>query len=78
MSSIVFLYHQKKLIKLFSHLKKIFLEEKFLFVEKCLSFMKNLLEWILTNLELFNKELKGELTIVISEKGEMIKKIYTN
>ena len=43
-NTLIFLFHQKKLIKLFQKLKKILLEERLYFVEKLQKCMKNLLE----------------------------------
>ena len=67
-SSIVFFISPKKINKAIPFIKKNFSGRKILICREMTKFYEEFLRTPVDDLEEFNKELKGELTIVISEK----------
>ena len=72
-SSIVFFISAKKLNKIIPYLKINFLDRKILICREMTKFYEEFIRKDINQLEIFDPELKGELTIVISEK-KMFKK----
>jgi 16S rRNA (cytidine1402-2'-O)-methyltransferase len=68
MKRVFFLYLQKKVNKIIPDLKKYFSGRKIVFCREISKIYEEFMRKNVDDLELFNKELKGELTIVISEK----------
>ena len=66
--SCVFFVSTKKVNKIIPDLKKYFSGRKIVFCREISKIYEEFLRKTVDDLELFNKELKGELTIVISEK----------
>ncbi len=66
--SIVFFISPKKLNKIINILKTFFSERKILICREISKFYEEYIREDINNLEKFNKDVKGELTIVISEK----------
>ena len=64
----VFFVSTKKINKIIPDLKKYFSGRKIVFCREISKIYEEFLRKTVDDLELFNKELKGELTIVISEK----------
>ena len=69
-SSIVFFISPKKINKAIPFIKKNFSGRKILICREMTKFYEEFLRTPVDDLEEFNQELKGELTIVISEKKE--------
>ena len=69
-SSIVFFISPKKINKAIPYIKKNFSGRKILICREMTKFYEEFLRTPVDDLEEFNQELKGELTIVISEKKE--------
>jgi len=69
-SSIVFFISPKKINKVIPFIKKNFSGRKILICREMTKFYEEFLRTPVDDLEEFNQELKGELTIVISEKKE--------
>ena len=69
-SSIVFFISPKKINKAIPFIKKNFSGRNILICREMTKFYEEFLRTPVDDLEEFNKELKGELTIVISEKKE--------
>jgi 16S rRNA (cytidine1402-2'-O)-methyltransferase len=74
-SSIVFFISPKKINKIIQSLKKNFSGRKILICREMSKFYEEFIRMDIDELQAFNKELKGELTIVISEKGEYKKNL---
>ena len=74
-SSIVFFVSPKKINKIIQSLKKNFSGRKILICREMSKFYEEFIRMDIDELQAFNKELKGELTIVISEKGEYKKNL---
>ena len=72
-SSIVFFISAKKLNKIIPYLKINFLDRKILICREMTKLYEEFIRKDINQLEIFDPELKGELTIVISEK-KMFKK----
>ena len=72
-SSIVFFISAKKLNKIIPYLKINFLDRKILICREMTKFYEEFIRKDINQLEIFDPELKGELTLVISEK-KMFKK----
>jgi 16S rRNA (cytidine1402-2'-O)-methyltransferase len=68
MTHVFFLYLQKKVNKVIPELKKNFSGRKVIFCREISKLYEEFIRKNVDDLEIFNKELKGELTIVISEK----------
>lgn len=66
--SIVFFISPKKLNRIINILKTFFSERKILICREISKFYEEYIREDINNLEKFNKDVKGELTIVISEK----------
>ena len=64
----VFFVSSKKVNKIIPELKKIFSGRKIIFCREISKIYEEFIRKNVDDLEIFNKELKGELTIVISEK----------
>ena len=69
-SSLVFFISPKKLNKIIPFIKKNFKERKILICREMTKFYEEFYRSEIEELELFKSNLKGELTIVISEKNE--------
>ena len=67
-SSIVFFCSPKKINRIIPYLKKNFLERKILICREMTKFYEEFIRTEVKKLDKFNFELKGELTLVISEK----------
>ncbi len=67
-SSIIFFISPKKINKIIPIIKKSFLDRKILICREMTKFYEEYLRCEIKDLETFDKEVKGELTIVISEK----------
>ena len=65
---LVFFVSPKKINKIIPHLKNYFRDRKILICREISKFYEEYIRSDLIDLELFNTELKGELTIVLSEK----------
>ena len=76
-SSVVFFISSKKINKIIPYLKKNFSGRKILICKEMTKFFEEFIRTDVDKLEVFDFELKGELTIVISEK-EHNKKIDQN
>ena len=72
-SSLVFFISSKKFNKAIPFLKKNFIDRKILICREMSKFYEEFIRTSINDLKKFNQELKGELTIVISEKNEMKK-----
>jgi 16S rRNA (cytidine1402-2'-O)-methyltransferase len=68
--SLVFFISPKKINKIIIHLKKFFPGRKILICREMSKFYEEFIRMNIDELESFEKELKGELTIVISEKNK--------
>ena len=68
--SLVFFSSSKKINKIISRFKKYFAGRKIVFCREISKFYEEYIRMNIDELEAFNNELKGELTIVISEKKE--------
>jgi 16S rRNA (cytidine1402-2'-O)-methyltransferase len=66
--SIVFFISPKKINKIIPELKKFFIDRKIVFCREISKLYEEFIRKDINDLELFKKEPKGELTIVISEK----------
>jgi len=66
--SCVFFVSSKKVNKIIPELKKNFSGRKVIFCREISKFYEEFIRKNVDDLEIFNKEFKGELTIVISEK----------
>jgi 16S rRNA (cytidine1402-2'-O)-methyltransferase len=73
----VFFVSTKKVNKIIPDLKKYFSGRKIVFCREISKIYEEFMRKNVDDLELFNKELKGELTIVISEK-KLIKITHKN
>ena len=73
--SIVFFVSPKKINRMIPHLKKNFLGRKILICREMSKFYEEFIREDINKLEIFEKELKGELTLVVSAKNEKIKKL---
>ena len=71
--SIVFFVSAKKINKSIPYLKKFFSDRKIIICREISKFYEEFIRLDVNKLERFEKELKGELTIVISEKKEINK-----
>ena len=69
-SSIVFFISPKKINKIIPFIKKNFLDRKILICREMTKFYEEFTRSSVKDLKQFDHELKGEITIVISEKGE--------
>ncbi len=67
-NTLVFFVSSKKINKIIPYLKKYFSGRKVVFCREITKFYEEFVRKNIDDLELFTKELKGELTIVISEK----------
>ncbi len=67
-SSVVFFISPRKINKIIPHLKNIFKERKIIICREMSKLYEEYIRMEIGKLELFQKNLKGELTIVISEK----------
>jgi 16S rRNA (cytidine1402-2'-O)-methyltransferase len=67
-STLVFFVSPKKINKIIPELKKIFNERKIVFCREISKLYEEYIRKDVNDLELFKKEPKGELTVVISEK----------
>ena len=68
-SSIVFFISSKKINKILPDLKEKFVGRKILICREMTKFYEEFIRLEIDKLELFDKDLKGELTVIISEKG---------
>ena len=68
-SSIVFFISPKKINKNIPLIKKNFIGRKILICREMTKFYEEFVRLEMDKLELFDKDLKGELTVIISEKG---------
>ena len=68
-SSIVFFISSKKINKIIPDLKEKFVGRKILICREMTKFYEEFIRLEMDKLELFDKDLKGELTVIISEKG---------
>ena len=69
-SSLVFFISAKKFNKIVPVIKKFFLNRKILICREMSKFYEEFIRCSVDKLKVFNQQLKGELTIVISEKKE--------
>ena len=69
-SSLVFFISAKKFNKIVPVIKKFFLDRKILICREMSKFYEEFIRCTVDKLKVFNQQLKGELTIVISEKKE--------
>ena len=69
-SSLVFFISAKKFNKIIPVIKKFFLDRKILICREISKFYEEFIRCRVDKLKVFNQQLKGELTIVISEKKE--------
>ena len=69
-SSLVFFISAKKFNKIIPLIKKFFLDRKILICREMSKFYEEFIRCTVDKLKVFNQQLKGELTIVISEKKE--------
>ena len=67
-SSIVFFISSKKINKIIPDLKEKFVGRKILICREMTKFYEEFIRLEIDKLELFDKDLKGELTVIISEK----------
>ncbi len=67
-SSLVFFISAKKFNKIIPVIKKFFLDRKILICREMSKFYEEFIRCTVDELKVFNQQLKGELTIVISEK----------
>ena len=67
-NTLVFFVSSKKINKIIPHLKNNFSDRKIVFCREISKIYEEFVRKNVEDLELFSKELKGELTIVISEK----------
>ena len=76
-SSIVFFVSAKKINKIIPDLKKFFFGRNILICREMTKFYEEYIRSEVDKFEIFDKELKGELTVVISEKkNEKKKSLY--
>lgn len=68
-NSIVFFISSKKINKIIPDLKEKFVGRKILICREMTKFYEEFIRLEIDKLELFDKDLKGELTVIISEKG---------
>ena len=73
--SIVFFVSPKKINRMIPHLKKNFSGRKILICREMSKLYEEFIRKDIDELEIFKKELKGELTLVVSAKNEKIKKL---
>ena len=69
-SSLVFFISAKKFNKIIPVIKKFFLDRKILICREMSKYYEEFIRCTVDKLKVFNQQLKGELTIVISEKKE--------
>ena len=69
-STLVFFVSSKKINKIIPEIKKNFSGRKIVFCREISKFYEEYIRNNVDDLELFNRELKGELTVVISEKKD--------
>jgi len=69
-SSLVFFISAKKFNKIIPVIKRFFLDRKILICREISKFYEEFIRCTVDELKVFNQQLKGELTIVISEKKE--------
>ena len=69
--SIVFFISSKKINKVIPMLKKFFFDRKILICREISKYYEELIRFDINQIKEFEKELKGELTIVISEKKKI-------
>ena len=74
-SSLVFFISGKKINKIIPFLKEYFQGRKILICREISKFYEEFLRFEINELKLFEKDLKGEITIVISEKNKFKKKL---
>ena len=67
-SSLVFFISSKKFNKIIPVIKKFFLDRKILICREMSKFYEEFIRCTVDKLKVFNQQIKGELTIVISEK----------
>ena len=67
-SSVVFFVSAKKINKIIPKIKKFFLDREILICREMTKFYEEYLRFPIEKLEYFKNDLKGELTVVISEK----------
>jgi len=75
-SSIVFFISPKKINKIIPHIKKYFIDRDILICREISKFYEEYVRCKVEELQLFDKNLKGELTLVISEKKNIKKDHY--
>ena len=75
-SSIVFFISPKKINKIIPHIKKYFIDRDILICREISKFYEEYVRCTVEELQLFDKNLKGELTLVISEKKNIKKDHY--
>ena len=73
-----FFYISKKINKIIPELKKNFSGRKIVFCREISKLYEEFIRKNVDDLEIFEKELKGELTIVISEKKIDKKSLHKN
>ena len=71
-STIVFFVSPKKINKIIPEIKKYFAERKIVFCREVTKFYEEFIRANIDDIELFQKEPKGEITVVISEKKKDI------
>ena len=71
--SIVFFVSAKKINKFIPHLKKFFYDRKIVICREISKIYEEYIRSDVNELKLFDRELKGEMTVVISEKNEINK-----
>ena len=76
-SSIVFFVSSKKITKFVSYFKKFFLDRKIVICREMTKFYEEYIRADIIDLDKINLELKGELTLVISEKNSNNKSSQT-
>mgnify|MGYP001188400921 FL=1 len=69
-SSLVFFISAKKFNKIVPVIKNFFLDRKILICREMSKFYEEFIRCTVDELKVFNQQLKGELTLVISEKKE--------
>ena len=71
--SIVFFVSAKKINKIIPHLKNFFSDRKIVICREISKFYEEYIRLDINELKTFDKELKGELTVIISEKKKINK-----
>ena len=74
-SSIIFFVSAKKINKIIPYIKKEFFGRKILICREMSKLYEEFIRLDIDELQLFKKNLKGELTIVISEKNDKKEKL---